>query len=76
VVEKRDDVTGQRRDGHRPVHVGGMPMALQLDGDHLPARSKRFEQQPEVEVDGHQSTMEQHEWPTRTMGLVVQLQAV
>jgi hypothetical protein len=76
MVEQRDDVTGQRLDGHRAVGVGGVPVALELYRDHLPSRRKGFEQRPEIEVDGHQATVEQHEWPAGTARLVVELQAV
>ena len=51
-------------------------MALELHGDHLPARRKGFEQRPEIEVDGHQATMEQYEWAAGTVRLVVELQPV
>src|SRR6266571_5098944 len=51
-------------------------MALELHSDHLPARREGFEQRPEIEVDGHQTTVEQHEWPAGTARLVVELQAV
>ena len=76
MVEQRDDVTGQRLDRHRAVGVGGVPVALEFHRDHLPARREGFEQRPEIEVDGHQATVEQDERPTGTMRLVVELQAV
>ena len=76
MVEQRDDVTGQRLDRHRAVGVGGVPVALELHRDHLPARRKGFEQRPEIEVDGHQATVEQHKWPAGAVRLVVELQAV
>ena len=53
-----------------------MPVALELHRDHLAGRREGFEQRPEVEVDGHQATMKQHEGPAGTVHLVVQLQAV
>jgi len=76
MVEQRDDVTGQRLDRHRAAGVGGLPVALQLHRDHLPARLKGLEQRPEIEVDGQQATVEQDKWPAGTVRLVVQLQAV
>jgi hypothetical protein len=76
MVQQRDNVTGQRLDRHRTVSVGGVPVALQLHRDHLPARRKGFEQRPEIEDDGHQATVEQYEWPTGTVLLVIELQAV
>ena len=76
MVEQRDDVTGQRLDRHRAVGVGGVPVALELHRDHLPARRQGFEQRPEIEVDGQQATVEQHEWPPSAADLVVELQAV
>src|SRR5207302_1910136 len=54
----------------------GATAALGLDGDHLPARRKGFEQRTESEVDSHEATVEQDEWPAGTAGLVVKLQAV
>ena len=62
MIEQRDNVTGQRLDRHRTAGVGGVPVALQLHRDHLPARRKGLEQRPESEVDGHQATMQQHQW--------------
>src|SRR5262249_57738855 len=76
MVEQRDDVTGQRLDGHRAAGVGGVPVALEPHRDHLPARRQGVEQRPEIEVDGQQATMEQHEWPPTAADLVVELQAV
>jgi hypothetical protein len=46
MVQQRDDVTGQRLDRHRAAGVGGVPAALQLHRDDLPARRERFEQRP------------------------------
>jgi hypothetical protein len=76
LVQQRDDVPGQRLDRHRAAGVGGVPVALELHRDHLPARRKGLEQRPEIEVDGQQATVEQDKWPTGTVRLVVQLQAV
>ena len=74
MVEQRDDVTGQRLD-RRAAGVGGVPVALELHRDHLPARREGFEQRPEIEVDGQQATVEQYERPAAAMNLVVELQA-
>jgi hypothetical protein len=51
-------------------------VALEFHRDHLPARRKGSEQRPEIEVDGHQATVEQDEWPAGTMRLVVKLQVI
>ena len=51
-------------------------MALEFYRDHLRARREGFQQRPEIEVDGHQATVEQDKWPTGTMRLVVKLQAI
>ena len=48
-VEHRDDVIPQRRVAQRPIGVGGVAMALQLDGDHAPRLGERC-------ADGGQST--------------------
>jgi hypothetical protein len=37
--------------------AGGVPVALELHRDYLPARRKWFGQPPEIEVDGHQATV-------------------
>jgi hypothetical protein len=42
----------------------------------LTRRRKGFEQRPEVDVDGHQATVEQDEWPAATVRLVVELQPI
>ena len=76
VVEQRDDIVGERVDRHRTVGVGGVPVALELHRDHLPTRSKGFEQRAEIQVDGHQATVEQHKGPAGTPLLVVELQTV
>jgi hypothetical protein len=76
MIQQRNDVTGQRLDRHRPTGIGGVPVALELHRDHLPARRKGSEQRPEIEVDGQQATVEQHEWPPAAANLVVELQAV
>ena len=76
MVEQRDDIVGERLDRHRTVGVGGVPVALELHRDQLPTRSKGFEQRPEIEVDGHQATVEQHKGPAGTPLLVVELQTV
>ena len=57
MVKQRDDVIGQCLDRHRAAGVGGVPVALELDRDHLPARRERLEQRPEIEVDGQQATV-------------------
>ena len=62
-MEERDDVTGQRLDRHRTIGIRSAPVALELHRDHLAARRKGFEQRPEIEVDGHQNTVEQYQWP-------------
>jgi hypothetical protein len=36
---------------------GGVPVALELDRDHLPARRERLEQRPETEIDRQQATV-------------------
>jgi hypothetical protein len=51
-------------------------VALEFHRDHLPAHREGLEQRPEIEVDGHQATVEQYEWPAGTVPLVVELQAV
>jgi hypothetical protein len=76
MVEEPDDVCGQRLNRHRAVGVGSGPVTLELDRDHLPARRKAFEHRPEIELDGHQATVEHDEWAARAVRLVVQLQAV
>jgi hypothetical protein len=48
----------------------------ELHRDQLPAPRKGLEQRPEIEVDGHQATVEQDEWPAGTVRLAVELQAV
>jgi hypothetical protein len=58
------------------LKCGEVPVALELHRDHLPACRKGPEQWPEIEVDGQQPTVQQHERPTGTMRLVVELQAV
>jgi hypothetical protein len=76
MVERRNDVTGQRLDRHRAGGICGVPVALQLHRDHPPARREGFEQQPEIEVDGQQAAGQQHEWPATAADLVVEPQAV
>jgi hypothetical protein len=76
LVEQRDDVTGLRLDRHRAAGVGGVPVALELNRDHLPARREGFEQRPEIQLDGQQAPVEQDQRPAGTMRLVVELQAV
>jgi hypothetical protein len=62
--------------GYRAAGAGGVPVALELHGDHLPACRKGFEQRPESEVDGQQATVEQDERPPAAADLVVEPQAV
>jgi len=63
MVQQRDHVTGQCLDCHRAAGVGGVPVALRLRRDHLPACRKGFEHRPEIEADGHQATVQQHQRP-------------
>src|SRR5262249_26550028 len=75
-IKQRDHVTGQRVDRHRTVGVGGVPMALELDRYHVPARRERAEQRPEVRVDGQQTAVQQYERPPAAVYLVVEVYAV
>jgi hypothetical protein len=59
----------------RPASAG-VPVALELHRDHLPARREGFQQRPETEIDGQQAAVEQHEWPPAAVDLVVELQPV
>src|SRR5258707_245817 len=61
--------------GERPIDVGCVPMALDLDGDDLPGLGQVRQNLPH-HADRHEATGKQNERFPRTMDLVIHLETV
>ena len=65
VVEQGSDVIGEVFMTEVAIDIDGAAMALQLDGDHLPALGQLWEQVGPVVGDGHERTVQQADYRPR-----------
>ena len=75
VVDERRDVVGHQLDVDRPVDVRRAPVPLEVDGDDLMALRQRGERRPE-HLAGSEPTVQQDHGSPRSVGLVVEVDAV
>src|SRR6266699_2634104 len=60
----------------RAINVGCVTMSLLLDSDNLPRRGKLRQHLAKRGADGREIAVQQHQWPTAAVDLVVHLQIV
>ena len=76
VVEQGHHVGRKVGEGRGTVDVGGAAVALELDRDHPMVFSERRQGDAEVQLDGHQTAVEEHQRRPLAVLLVVEVQPV
>ena len=76
VVEQGDDVGREVGERRGTIDVGGVTVALELDRDHPVALGEHRQRDGEVQADGHQTAVEEHQRRSVAVLLVVQVQPV
>ena len=75
VLDQGSDIIGHQLVAERPLDVGRMPLALELDSDDAPGRGKLWHDRAH-RCDGHVGAGKQHQRLPAPMDLVVQVQTV
>src|SRR4051812_43669017 len=72
-VEQRSNIVGELLVGEATLDVGGVPMALELDGDHLMVSG---ESRDEIshQLHRHERAGQEHEWRAGAVAFVVHLE--
>ncbi len=69
-------VVGHLLHGQWAINIGGMPMRLLFEGDHLPGFGQRRPQRAERGSSGRHSAMQQRQRLPRAMDLVIHMEAI
>ena len=75
VLDQGGDIVRHQPDAQGSIDVGRPPVALQVDGDDLPAVGERGKVGPE-HLERAEAAMQQDERSARSSGLVIELDAV
>src|SRR3954447_2703140 len=76
LIDCSGDVIGQGFKCQRTINVGGVSVALELEGHHLSAPGKARQQLCERSADSGEGAVQKHKWLPGAMDLVVHLKAV